>query len=157
MQNLVSLLLTLTSCRLQGLVYLHFSFFWLTFSSLRLSSDTFSSWKPLASCWVRCPSSVLPSHLVPPSNGPLLTLYGNHSFSSMSAPMVQGLLFYLCTKYSKEFFKKICIITTPEAYESSQTRGWIRAEAAGLHHSHSNAGSELCLRPAPQLTAPSDP
>jgi len=30
---------------------------------------------------------------------------------------------------------------------------WIRATAAGLHHSHSNVGSELRLRPTPQLTA----
>ena len=32
---------------------------------------------------------------------------------------------------------------TPVAYESSQVRGWIRAVAAGPHHSHSNARSEL--------------
>ena len=31
--------------------------------------------------------------------------------------------------------------------------GLIRAAAAGLHHSHSNARSESCLQPAPQLTA----
>ena len=30
------------------------------------------------------------------------------------------------------------------------------ASAAGLHHSHSNAGSELRLRPTPQLTAMPD-
>ena len=29
--------------------------------------------------------------------------------------------------------------------------GRIGAAAAGLHHSHSNAGSEPCLRPTPQL------
>ena len=32
----------------------------------------------------------------------------------------------------------------PAAYEGSQTRGWIRATAAGLHHSHSNAPSYVC-------------
>ena len=32
-------------------------------------------------------------------------------------------------------------------------RGQIRATAASLHHSHSNSGSELHLRPTPQLTA----
>ena len=32
-----------------------------------------------------------------------------------------------------------------EAYGSSQVRGQIRAIAAGLHHSHSNLGSELRL------------
>ena len=37
----------------------------------------------------------------------------------------------------------------------SQTRGEIGAVAAGLHHSHSNARSELHLRPT-QLTATLD-
>jgi len=44
----------------------------------------------------------------------------------------------------------------PSAYGGSQARG-IGAMAAGLHHSHSNTGSKLCLRPTPQLTAPPDP
>ena len=35
--------------------------------------------------------------------------------------------------------------------------GQIRATAAGLHHRHSNTGSELHLRPTPQLTATPDP
>ena len=38
---------------------------------------------------------------------------------------------------------------TPVAYGSSQATGWIRATAAGLHHSGSNAGSKLCLLPTP--------
>ena len=46
---------------------------------------------------------------------------------------------------------------TPVAYGSSQARGGIRAAAAGLHHSHSNVGSEPCLQPRPQLTATPDP
>ena len=33
------------------------------------------------------------------------------------------------------------------AYGSSRARNRIRAEAAGLHHSHSNTRSELCLQP----------
>ena len=33
----------------------------------------------------------------------------------------------------------------PVAYGDSQARGLIGAVATGLHHSHSNAGSELCL------------
>ena len=40
---------------------------------------------------------------------------------------------------------------------SSQTRGQIRATAAGLHHSHSDVGSKLHLLPTPQLTATPDP
>ena len=42
-------------------------------------------------------------------------------------------------------------------YGGSQARGQIGAVAAGLHHSHSNAGSELCLQPTPHLTATMDP
>ena len=46
------------------------------------------------------------------------------------------------------------------AYGHSQARGRIGATAAGLHHglhhSHGNAGSELRLRPTPQLTTTPD-
>ena len=45
---------------------------------------------------------------------------------------------------------------TPPAYESSQARSRIGAEASGLSHSHSNSGYEPCLRPTPQLTAMPD-
>ena len=41
----------------------------------------------------------------------------------------------------------------PATYGGSQARGRIRAVATGLHQSHSNAGSEPCLRPTPQLKA----
>ena len=43
------------------------------------------------------------------------------------------------------------------AYGESQARGLSGAVAAGLHQSHSNMGSELHLRPMPQLTAMPDP
>ena len=46
---------------------------------------------------------------------------------------------------------------TPMAYGGSQSRGWIRATAAGLCHSHSNARSEPRLWPTPQLMATSEP
>ena len=42
------------------------------------------------------------------------------------------------------------------AYGASQIRGLIGAVAAGLHQSHGNAGSELHMRPTPQLTATPD-
>ena len=42
-------------------------------------------------------------------------------------------------------------------YGNSQARGQIRAIAACLCHSNSNARSEPCLRPTPQLTATLDP
>ena len=44
-------------------------------------------------------------------------------------------------------------MAAPAAYGDSQARGQIRAVAAGLHHSHSNARSEQQLQPTPQLTA----
>ena len=43
------------------------------------------------------------------------------------------------------------------AYGSSQARGQIGATATGLHHSHSNARSELCLQPTSEFTATQDP
>ena len=40
----------------------------------------------------------------------------------------------------------VCLFrATPEAYGSFQARGRIGAATAGLHHSHSNAGSKLRL------------
>ena len=47
--------------------------------------------------------------------------------------------------------------TTPSAYGESQAGGLIGAVATGLPHSHSNAGSEPCLRPTPQFMATPDP
>ena len=43
------------------------------------------------------------------------------------------------------------------AYGGSQARGLIGAVAAGVHRSHSNAGSEPCLQPTSQLMATPDP
>ena len=45
-------------------------------------------------------------------------------------------------------FRAACI-----AYGGSQASGQIRATAAGLHNSQSNAGSESRLRPTPHLRA----
>ena len=49
------------------------------------------------------------------------------------------------------FFLSFLFRAASAAYGSSQARSPIRAAAAGLHHSHSNAGSEL-----PQLMATLD-
>ena len=56
------------------------------------------------------------------------------------------------------FFPFVCLLfrVVPEAYGGSQTRGQIRAVAAGLRHSHSNARSEPRVQPTPQLTAMPD-
>ena len=55
------------------------------------------------------------------------------------------------------FFLRFLFRATPMIYGSSHSRGQIRAIAANLHHSHSNAGSELHLGPTWQLTAALDP
>ena len=43
------------------------------------------------------------------------------------------------------------------AHASSQVRSPIAVAVVGLHHSHSNTGSEPCLRLTPQLMATQDP
>ena len=48
----------------------------------------------------------------------------------------------------------ICLFrATAMAHGGSQARSQIGAVAANLWHSHSNAGSEPCLPPTPQLMA----
>ena len=59
---------------------------------------------------------------------------------------------------SLSFFFFFCLFRSkPVAYGSPQARGQIRGVAASLCQSHSNAGSELCLQPIPQLRATLDP
>ena len=60
-------------------------------------------------------------------------------------------------KYNIFYFFFWLFRATPVAYGDFQGRGLIGAVAAGLHHSHSNAGLELCLRPTPQVMAMLDP
>ena len=55
------------------------------------------------------------------------------------------------------FFIFLLFRAAPAAYGDSQARGLIGATAASLPHSHSNTGSQLRLRPTPQLTATPDP
>ena len=66
-----------------------------------------------------------------------------------------SVLFFLICIFFFVFLPSVGPI--PVAYGGSQARGLIRAVAAGLHHSHSNAGSEPRLQTTPQLTAPPDP
>ena len=62
------------------------------------------------------------------------------------------------TDISQHFCCCCCYFrATCEVYGGAQARGLIGAIAAGLRHSHSNMGSELFLRPTPQLTAMPDP
>ena len=56
------------------------------------------------------------------------------------------------------FFFVFCLFrAAPMTYGGSQARGSNRAIAASIHHSHSNATSELRLQPTPQLMAMPDP
>ena len=59
--------------------------------------------------------------------------------------------------FSFLLFFFLLLRATPKACGSSQARGRIKAAAAGLHHSHSNTGSELHLHPTPQLMVMLDP
>ena len=72
-------------------------------------------------------------------------------------------LIYTCTLFANKFqlieiffFTFLLFRATPAAYGHPQAKGPIRATAAGLCQSHSNARSELLLRPMPQLTATLD-
>ena len=65
------------------------------------------------------------------------------------------ILFFLSFLFFVFFFLAISW-PAPAAYGGSQARGQVRAVATGLRQSHSNAGSELRLRPTPQLTATPD-
>ena len=60
-----------------------------------------------------------------------------------------------------EIFFFFCLFAiswdAPMVYGGSQAKGRIRVTATGLRQSHSNAGSEPCLQPTPQLTAMPDP
>ena len=54
-------------------------------------------------------------------------------------------------QHSTSFF---CLFrAAPTAHGGSQARGRIRAVAAGLRHSHSNAGPKPSLQPTPQFRA----
>ena len=69
--------------------------------------------------------------------------------------------------YINDLFKEVIFIfiylfvclfrATPVAYGGFQARDRIRAIAAGLHCSHSNARSEPHLQPTPPLMAMPDP
>ena len=58
-------------------------------------------------------------------------------------------------KFFATFFLLLGAI--PAAHGGSQARGLIRAVAAGLCQSHSNAESEPNMQPTPQLPATPDP
>ena len=78
--------------------------------------------------------------------------------TNMSRDLIK-LKIYLEFYFFKFLFIYLFLLfrATPVACESSQARGPIRATAASLHHSYSNAGSKPHLQPTPQLVATPDP
>ena len=113
-----------------------------------------------------CPlSPSLPMMLLP--SGPSTHCYspGPHTTSSFMGIFLVGPSGFeddcvmspiQCIRWSFFFFLLLLFFffslgAAPEAYGSSQARGWIGAAAAGLYHSHSNVRSWLRLRPIPQL------
>ena len=76
----------------------------------------------------------------------LNTSLKNFNFRETLVPFFIFIFYFFCLSRA-----------APEACGGSQARGLIGAVAAGLRHSHSNLGSEPCLRPTPQLTAMPDP
>ena len=76
---------------------------------------------------------------------------------TVATPMHYFILFYFVSFHFISFYS-ICLLgAAPKVYGGSQARGLIGTAAAGLHHSHSNTGSKLRLRPTPQLRATLDP
>ena len=93
-------------------------------------------------------------------------------FSLLSSFFPPSLSSFLFSYFLKSICKFLCVWTltqslfyecphffgaTPVAYGGSQARGRVGAAAAGLHHSHSNTGSEPCLQSMLQLVASPDP
>ena len=74
--------------------------------------------------------------------------------------MQHNIYIYIHTHiYIYIFFLCVCVCVfraAPMAYGGSQARGLIRAVAASLHHSHSNARFKPHLQPTPQLMAMPD-
>ena len=82
----------------------------------------------------------------------MMLMLGDDQYSDTKLPTPHPLFLFF------SFFFFFCLfMAAPMVHRGSQPRGPIGAAAAGLCHSHSNMGSEQCLRPTPQLTAMLDP
>ena len=75
--------------------------------------------------------------------------------SCLPPPFFLWFFSWVLVKSSSDF--AFLFRATPLAYGSSQSRGLIRATAAGLHHSHRSARSTLHLWPTPHFRATPDP
>ena len=107
-----------------------------------------TSWESEATSWTSQVDFLVPS-----------TAWGKKAcIVKRSITSAQNICFQVKRFFLLLFFGLFVIFrAAPMAYGSSQARGLIRATAAGLHHSHSNAISEPCLWPTPQLMARPDP
>ena len=76
-------------------------------------------------------------------------------FSISALPI--SFLFFSFLPSSSPFLSFFFFRAAPAACGGSQARDQTGAAAAGLHHSHSNKGSEPCLPHTLQLTATLDP
>ena len=72
-------------------------------------------------------------------------------FSGVFACLMFFIYSFIYSYLSFSFFSFLSFRAAPAACGGSQARGRIGAGATGVHHSHSNAGSE------PQITAMPDP
>ena len=63
----------------------------------------------------------------------------------------------ICDSVNSMYLVFCLFRAAPVAYGGYQARGLSGAVATSLHQSHSNARSELRLRPTPQLTATPNP
>ena len=93
------------------------------------------------------------------------------SFLSFSCLTLSARIYCIVLSYSSTRERKAICFTiknnvsclfsvsraTPPANGSYQVRGPIGAAAAGIHHNHRNARSEVCLQPTSQLRAAPDP
>ena len=86
------------------------------------------------------------------------TIHSRHcSLGRLQARRGNIFRYYVPDTYGAIFFFFFFFRATHASRVGSQARGRIRATAACLHHSHSNARPKPRLQPAPQLTATPDP
>ena len=85
----------------------------------------------------RCQKITLGLHASGLDDGKASSAFMSYCFTRWSWDPLLFFFFFL----SFLFFFFFLFRASPEAYGSSHARGWIRATAANLHHSHSNVGS----------------
>ena len=92
-----------------------------------------------------------------PSPTPSSLPCSNHWFQCSTCEAATLLQSLVCVFIYLFIFIFCLFRATLTACGSFQARGWLRATAAGLHHSHSNARSKPPLWPTLKVTAMPDP